>query len=63
MAKARGISAHIKIQLRIFFEKKIKFLGFHVVVLRNTFPLMYQLATTVRLILANRDFFSRGTDT
>ena len=26
-----------------FFEKKIKFLGFHGVVLVKTFPLMYQL--------------------
>ena len=34
-----------------FFEKKIKFFGFHGVVLVKTFPLTYQLPTYVRLIL------------
>ena len=32
----------IKIQFRTFW-KKIEFLGFHVVVLLKSFPLMYQL--------------------
>ena len=32
-----------QIQFRIFLKKKIKFLGFHGVVLEKTFPLMYQL--------------------
>ena len=36
-------STQVKIQFRPFFEKKINFLGFHVVVLMKTFPLMYQL--------------------
>ena len=29
--------------ISIYFEKRIKFLGFHGVVLVKTFPLMYQL--------------------
>ena len=33
----------VKIQFRTFLKKKIKFLGFHGVVLVKTFPLMYQL--------------------
>ena len=33
------------------FEKKIKFLGFHAVLLVKTFPLKYQLATNVGLNL------------
>ena len=33
----------VKIRILNFFEKKIKFLGFHGVVLVKTFPLMYQL--------------------
>ena len=37
------ISAQVKIRISNFFEKKIKFLGSHAVVLVKTFPLMYQL--------------------
>ena len=36
-------SSKVKIRISNFFEKKIKFLGFHGVVLVKTFPLMYQL--------------------
>ena len=32
-----------EIQFQTFLKKKIKFLGFHAVVLVKTFPLMYQL--------------------
>ena len=37
---ARGMD---KIKFDTFLKKKIKFLGFHAVVLVKTFPLMYQL--------------------
>ena len=42
----KGISAlrqKSKFEFRTFLKKKIKFLGFHGVVLVKTFPLMYQL--------------------
>ena len=35
--------AQVKIQFLMFLKKEINFLGFHVVVLVKTFPLMYQL--------------------
>ena len=53
-----------RIQLRTFLKKNIKFFGSHVVVLVKTFPLTYQLATYVELILTKPGrFFSRHTET
>ena len=44
LTKLRGFQLFVKSQNSNFFEKKkIKFLGFHGVVLVKTFPLMYQL--------------------
>ena len=39
----RKLRSTDKIQFRTFLKKKIKFLGFHFVVLLKIFPLMYQL--------------------
>ena len=46
-----------------FFEKKIKFLGSHVVVLVKTFPLTYQLLTYYWYWRSQGDFVSRHTET
>ena len=45
LTKLRWFQLFVKVKIRIsnFFEKKIKFLGFHGVVLVKTFPLMHQL--------------------
>ena len=43
LTKLRWFQLFVKSQNSNFFEKKIKFLGFHGVVLVETFPLMYQL--------------------
>ena len=43
LTKLRWFQLFVKSQNSNFFEKKIQFLGFHVVVLVKTFPLMYQL--------------------
>ena len=43
-----------------FLEKKIKFSGSYVVVLVKTFPLTYQLATNVGLILTKTGRFFLG---
>ena len=53
LTKLRWFQLFVKSQNSNFelFWKKIKFLGFHAVVLVKTFPLMYQLATNVGLIL------------
>ena len=36
-------SAQVKVQFRSLKKKEFKFVGFHVLVLVKTFPLMYQL--------------------
>ena len=41
LTKLRWFQLFVKIWISNFFEKKIKFLGFHGVVLVKTFPLMY----------------------
>ena len=46
-----------KFEFQIFLKKKIKFLGCHGVVLVKTFPLMYQLATNLGLILTKLRWF------